>query len=74
MDSELQRGQTSLFFSRQVLQNVWKQESNLGSNTSSLHCWQCWSEWSLSLSTESLMGGEEPLWDSGESAKGDKEM
>lgn len=73
MDSELQRGQTNLFLSRQALQNVWKQASNFGSDTGSLHCWQCNSDGSLSLSTESLAGGDEPLIETGESANGESE-
>lgn len=67
-DSELQRGQTSLFFSKQGLQNVWKQDSSLALRTGSRHCWQCNSDGSLSLSTESETGGDDPLTDKGESA------
>lgn len=73
MDSELHLGHTNLFFSRQGLQKVWKQAKSLGSETDSLHCWQWSSDRSLSRSTESLTGGDEPLTDSGESAKGERE-
>lgn len=73
IDSVLQRGHTSLLRSKQRLQKVWKQDSSFGSETGSLHCWQCSSEGSLSRSTESLAGGEDPLTDRGESSNGERD-
>lgn len=69
IDSVLQRGQTNLLRSKHKLQNVWKHAKSFGSETGSRHCSQWSSVGSLSLSTESLAGGDDP----GEPANGERD-